>query len=237
MDDRLYLRTLRAGVDFGVGDGVARMMDNLLYLVGDRQTRECLVVDPAWDVPAVLAAAEGDGFTVVGALVTHWHPDHVGGNMMGHDVQGLPALLSARSVPVYVNEGDVDFVKLMTGLGDSDLRPVTNGHRVQVGAVEVECLHTPGHTRGSQCFRCGQALIAGDTLFLEGCGRTDLPGGDVEEMWRTLYERLLALPADLVLYPGHDYAKRPPAPLAEVRRTNSALQAPDLSTFRRLWRA
>jgi hydroxyacylglutathione hydrolase len=195
-----------------------------------------VVVDPAWDVPAILRAADTDGYTVVGALVSHWHPDHVGGPMMGHDVQGLAALLGARDVPVYVHTADVDFVKLMTGLGDAELRPVDSGHRVTVGAVEVECLHTPGHTRGSQCFRCGQALIAGDTLFLEGCGRTDLPGGDIDEMWRTLYERLLTLPADLVLYPGHDYAKLPPAALSEVRRTNSALQAPDLATFRRLWR-
>ena len=84
------------------------------------------------------------------------------------------------------------------------------------------------------CFRCGGALISGDTLFLEGCGRTDLPGGDIEEMWRTLYERLLTLPAELVLYPGHDYGKRPPTALADVRRTNTALQAPDYATFRRM---
>ena len=234
MDERLYLRQLAAGRDFAKGDPVATMMENFVYLVGDAVTREALVVDPAWDVPGVVAAANADGYRVTGALVTHWHPDHVGGAMMGHDVQGLAKLMEVNPVPVYVHSGDAELVQLMTGLSPSDLTLVSSGEKVKVGAVEVECLHTPGHTRGAMCFRCGQALISGDTLFLEGCGRTDLPGGDVEEMWRTLYERLLALPSDLVLYPGHDYGRGPPTPLGEVRRTNSALRSPDYATFRRL---
>jgi glyoxylase-like metal-dependent hydrolase (beta-lactamase superfamily II) len=233
-DDRLYLRQLAAGRDFGVGDPVAAMMENFVYLIGDTESRECLVVDPAWDVRGIVTAAEADGYRITGALVTHWHPDHVGGSMMGHDVEGLPALLEIAPCPIHVHEADAEFVQLMTGLSRSDLSTVSSGDRVRVGAVEVECLHTPGHTKGSQCFRCGQALVSGDTLFLEGCGRTDLPGGDVEEMWRTLYERLLALPADLVLYPGHDYGKGPPTPLEQVRRTNPALRAPDRETFLRM---
>ncbi|MEZ4239314.1 MAG: MBL fold metallo-hydrolase [Myxococcota bacterium] len=234
MDERLYLRQLAAGRDFAVGDPIARTMQNFVYLVGDRLTRECCAVDPAWDVRGIVAAAEADDMRVTGALVTHWHPDHVGGNMMGHDVQGLAAFLAVNPAPIWVHGEDAAMVKMMTGVSDSDLRTVSSGDRVRIGEVEVECLHTPGHTRGSQCFRCGQALVSGDTLFLDGCGRTDLPGGDVEEMWRTLHERLLALPGDLVLYPGHDYGHAPSAPLDEVRRTNGALQAPDYATFRRL---
>lgn len=235
MDDRLYLRTLSAGRDFAVGDPVAKMMDNLVYLVGDKLTRECVVVDAAWDVAGILDVVNREGYRLTGALVSHWHPDHVGGPMMGHDVDGLPQLLAQVSVPIYVHSGDVEFLKLMTGLSDSDLRPVSSADKVKVGEIEIECLHTPGHTKGSQCFRCGHALISGDTLFLEGCGRTDLPGGDIDEMWRTLYERILTLPNDLVLYPGHDYAKKPPAPLSEVRQSNAVLRAPDLATFRRMW--
>ena len=231
VDDRVFLRQLAAGRDFGVGDDVARQMQNFVYLIGDRQTRECLVVDPAFDVAGILAAAQADDYRVVGALVSHWHPDHVGGNLFGHDVQGLAQLLELSPCPIYVHEDDANWVKMMTGIGDSDLSRVSSGDRIAVGQIEVECLHTPGHTEGSQCFRCGQALVSGDTLFLEGCGRTDLPGGDVEQMWRTLYERLLALPADLVLYPGHDYGHQPSASLEEVRRTNPILQAPDYATF------
>jgi glyoxylase-like metal-dependent hydrolase (beta-lactamase superfamily II) len=233
MDDRLYLRQLAAGRDFAKADPVARQMQNFVYLVGDRQTRECLVVDPAWDVDGIVGAAASDGYAITGALVTHWHPDHVGGNLMGHDVQGLARLLAVAPCPIHVHAEDAMLVKVMSGVSDSDLHLVSSGDKVQVGAIEVECLHTPGHTAGSQCFRCDKALISGDTLFLEGCGRTDLPGGDVEEMWRTLYQRLMTLPGDLVLHPGHDYSHRPPAPLEEVRRTNAVLRAPDREAFLR----
>lgn len=226
-----YLRQLHAGHDFATTNPVARQMDNFVYLLGDPETRECLIVDPAWDVAGIVKQAQDDGMTIRGALVSHWHPDHTGGDLMGHDVEGLAKLKALMDVPIYVNEADVNWVRMMTGLAASDLVAVKDGHRVQVGSVEVECLHTPGHTEGSQCFRCGQALVSGDTLFLQGCGRTDLPGGNVEEMWHTLYERLLALPADLVLYPGHDYGDQPHAELGAVRATNAMLQAPDYATF------
>jgi hydroxyacylglutathione hydrolase len=98
--------------------------------------------------------------------------------------------------------------------------------------VEVELLHTPGHTPGSQCFRVADALVSGDTLFLQGCGRVDLPGGDPDEMYRTLSERLSTLPDDLVLLPGHAYGGES-APLGHVRKTNPSLQATSLQAFRR----
>jgi glyoxylase-like metal-dependent hydrolase (beta-lactamase superfamily II) len=234
MSTELYLRQLKGGRDFGVGDPVARMMENFVYLIGDPVARECLVVDPAWDVDGIVAAAEADGYRIVGALVSHWHPDHVGGPMMGHDVQGLDRLLTVHPVPIHVHRDDAQMVSAMTGVSRSDLVLHDSGDKVKAGEVEVECLHTPGHTKGSQCFRCGQALISGDTLFLQGCGRTDLPGGDVEEMWRTLTQRLLTLPKDLVLYPGHDYGDRPHATMEHVAATNPMLRAPDLSTFLRM---
>lgn len=231
MAGQLYLRQLAAGRDFGVGDPIASAMQNFVYLIGDTQTRECLVVDPAWDVAGIVGAAEADGYQITGALISHWHPDHVGGPLMGHQVEGLPRLLELAPCPIHVHAADVQFLKMMTAVSDSDLRPVSSGDRVKVGAIEVECLHTPGHTEGSQCFRCGGALISGDTLFLQGCGRTDFPGGDTEQMWRTLHERLMTLPDDLILYPGHDYGSAPHAPMGEVKQTNTMLQAPDYATF------
>ncbi len=231
MGDAVYLRQLKAGRDFGLGNPVATMMENFVYLVGDTIRRECLVVDPAWDVEGIVNVAEVEGYTITGALVSHWHPDHVGGSMMGHDVEGLARLLAVKPVPVHVHRADAELVRAMTGLSTSDLVLHDSGDKVAAGDVEVECLHTPGHTQGSQCFRCGKALISGDTLFLSGCGRTDLPGGDVEEMWRTLTTRLMTLPHDLILYPGHDYGAKPHASMGEVARTNPILQAPSLETF------
>ncbi len=234
MTDPVYFRQLKAGRDFGRGDPVAAQMENFIYLVGDREAGECLVVDPAWDVQGVLDRASEDGMRVVGALVTHWHPDHVGGPLFGHDVQGVQALLDRLDVPVYVHRRDLPWVARVTGVPPSALRAVDGGDVVRAGQVEVQCLHTPGHTEGSQCFRCAHRLIAGDTLFLQGCGRVDLPGADVDEMWRTLKHRLATIADEVELYPGHDYASKPHAPLGEVRRTNPVLHAPTLDLFRRM---
>jgi glyoxylase-like metal-dependent hydrolase (beta-lactamase superfamily II) len=206
-----------------------------VYLLGDRDTGRCVLVDPAWDVDGLLAIAEADGMAVEGALLSHWHPDHVGGPMYGHDVQGIARLLDrVADCRIWVHREDLPWVSELTGVAASALTAVEHGTEVRVGGVSVECLHTPGHTRGSQCFRCRNALVSGDTVFLDGCGRVDLPGGDVDEMYRTLSERLAALPGDLVLYPGHNYGSRRCAPLADVRRTNPMLAASGYEAFRAL---
>ena len=233
MGDGVFIRQLKAGRDFAKDDVVARQMANFVYLIGDESTRECLVVDPAWDVRGIVDAASEDGYRITGALVTHYHPDHVGGPLFGHSVQGLAELMALAPCKVHVNEHEAEGVRSLTGLSETDLVKHSGGDVVKVGDVEVECLHTPGHTPGSQCFRCGGALVSGDTLFLQGCGRVDLPGGDSEEMYRTLTRRLSKLPSDLVLYPGHDYASQPHAPLGEVRRTNPILNVPDIGTWQR----
>lgn len=234
MSDQVYLRQLEGGKDFAVGDPIATQMDNFVYLIGDTQARECLVVDPAWDVDGLVASAEADDMRIVGVLVTHYHPDHVGGAMYGHYVQGLARLMEINPCPVHVHADEAHGLKVVTGLADSDLVKVRSGDTVRAGEVEVTCLHTPGHTPGSQCFRCGDSLIAGDTLFLRGCGRVDLPGGDRDEMFRTLSQRLAKLPDHLQLFPGHNYGDKPSAPLSEVRATNPVLGIEDLTTWRRM---
>ena len=229
----LYLRQLLGGRDFGVADPRAAMMENFVYLIGDWATRECLVVDPAWGVREVLSVAEADGFKVVGALATHYHPDHVGGSMFGFTVEGLPTLMELCPCPVHANKHEVEGIARVTGLARGDIVAHESHDKVRVGSIEVELLHTPGHTPGSQCFCVGDALVSGDTLFLQGCGRVDLPGGDADEMYYTLTQRLAALPAHLTLYPGHAYGGHH-APLDDVRRENQYLQVRDLSTWRRL---
>ncbi len=229
---RLYLRQLLAGRDFAIGDAAAGQMQNFVYLIGDRDTGECLVVDPAWDVRDLVRVAAADDMTITGALATHYHPDHVGGTMFGFTVEGLPTLMEVNPCKVHVHKLEAAGVQQVTGLSKSDLVLHDSADVVKVGGVEVELLHTPGHTPGSQCFRVKDALVAGDTLFLQGCGRVDLPGGDPDEMYYTLTQRLASLPDDTVLFPGHAYGGEH-APMSVVRRTNPYLQIKDIETWRR----
>lgn len=221
--DRLYFRQLLSGRDFAQGDPMALQMVNFSYLVGDRDTGQAVVVDPAYDVAGLLAQAERDEVQVVGALATHHHPDHVGGSMMGYGVEGLAALLERVSVPVHAHRDEAALVTRVTGLEPSEVVAHHGGDRVRVGAIEIELLHTPGHTPGSQCFLVGGMLIAGDTLFLDGCGRTDLPGSDPAAMFESL-QRLAGLPEDTVVYPGHRYSVASAGTLASVKDTNMVLK-------------
>lgn len=210
-------------------------MANLAYLVGSRETKTCLVVDPAWSVDALLDRAEADGMRVVGALVTHYHQDHVGGALFGHEIEGLSRLLARAPVPIHVQASEAEGVRKVTGVSASDLVPHAGGDVIELGRVRVRMLHTPGHTPGSQCFLVEAGgpgrLVSGDTLFLGSCGRVDLPGGDPEAMYRSLHQVLGALPDETLLYPGHLYAAEPSSTLAEQKRTNPYLRAASLPRF------
>jgi len=219
VSERLYFRQLLSGRDFAVGDPMASQMVNHVYLVGDRATGEAVVVDPAYRVQDLLDVAEGDGMRVVGVLATHYHADHVGGSIMGHSLEGVKELLERVDVPVHVQRSEAEWVTKSTGLTQSELTLHDSGDRLEVGELTVELLHTPGHTPGSQCFLVGNRLVSGDTLFLEGCGRTDLPGSDPGQMWESL-QRLAALPDDVVVYPGHRYSLASSGTLAAVREGN-----------------
>ena len=121
-------------------------MQNFVYLVGSRTTREVAMVDPAWDIDELLERVDKLDLSLVAALVTHYHQDHVGGEMMGRDIQGLAELIAARDVKTYVNKHEADGLRKVTGLSESDLVKVDSGDRLRIGEVEVEFLHTPGHT-------------------------------------------------------------------------------------------
>jgi glyoxylase-like metal-dependent hydrolase (beta-lactamase superfamily II) len=233
MTDRLYFRQLLAGRDFAAGDMFAQQMRNFAYLIGDRETGDCVVVDPAYSAGELVDAVEADGMRLSGVLVTHHHPDHVGGSMMGFELNGLADLLERTSVPVHVNSLEADWVSSVTGIAGSELTTHQHGDVVKVGDIDIELLHTPGHTPGSQCFLLDGRLVAGDTLFLEGCGRTDFPGGDVDEMFRSL-QALAQLSGDPTVFPGHWYSQEPSATLSEVRRSNYVYRASNLDQWRML---
>lgn len=229
------MKQLLSGVDFAAHDPFAGQMVNFVTLVGDRVRGECLVVDPAWDVRGILAAVQKEGMTLVGVLATHYHPDHIGGDLFGHPVEGLAALKECVDVPVHVHRREAAGVRKMTGLSAGDLILHDGGEVVRVGEISIRLMHTPGHTPGSQCFLVeDRALVSGDTLFIQGCGRVDLPGGDPDEMYRTLTQRLAGLPDQVILYPGHHYGSQPTSTLAVERRTNPFLRAKNPADWRRL---
>ena len=171
----MYFRQLLSGRDFARGDMMARQMVNFVYLIGDRETGEAMAVDPAYAVQDLLDVLEADGMRLTGVLGTHFHPDHLGGEMGGWSLEGISTLLEKVQVPMHVQADEVPWVERTTGVGGADLVAHHSGEVVRVGQVGVELIHTPGHTPGSQCFLVDGRLVAGDTLFLEGCGRTDFP--------------------------------------------------------------
>ena len=230
-DDRLYFRQLLSGRDFAAGDVIATQMRNFAYLIGDRETGDAVVVDPAYAANDLVDALESDGMRLAGVLVTHHHPDHVGGTMMGFTLKGLAELMERQSVPIHVNTHEAQWVSRITGIPLSDLTAHEHGDKVAVGDVEIELLHTPGHTPGSQCFLLEGRLVAGDTLFLDGCGRTDFPGGNVDDMFRSL-RQLAALPGDPTVFPGHWYSADRSAPLEQVKRSNYVYRASNLDQWR-----
>jgi glyoxylase-like metal-dependent hydrolase (beta-lactamase superfamily II) len=231
--DRLYFRQLLSGRDFAVGDVVAQQMRNFAYLIGDRETGDAVVVDPAYAAGDLLDTLEADGMQLSGVLVTHHHPDHVGGEMMGFELKGLAELLERKSVPVHVNSKEALWVSRVTGIPESDLTAHEHGDKISIGDIEIELLHTPGHTPGSQCFLLDGRLVAGDTLFLDGCGRTDFPGGNVDDMFRSL-QQLAKLSGDPTVFPGHWYSQDPSASLSEVKRANYVYRASNLDQWRML---
>ncbi len=234
-DDRLYFRQLLSGRDFARQDPLARQMVNFAYLIGDRETGEAVAVDPAYDVGDLLDVLVTDGLRLTGVLATHYHADHCGGDIMGYSIEGVRDLLERDdgAVPIHVQRAESEWVKRSSGVSDSDLVLHESGDVVHVGSIPITLMHTPGHTPGSQCFVVDGRLVAGDTLFLDGCGRTDLPGSDPDAMYESLTQRLATVPDSTVLYPGHLYSREPSATMGETRQHNHVFRIPTLEQWRR----
>jgi hydroxyacylglutathione hydrolase len=206
-------------------------MQNFVYLIGDPETRSLAIVDPAWEPETLIEIAGRHGMEITHLLVTHFHPDHLGGRMMGMSIRGAQDLLAAGvKAKIYIHKEEAPYVGRVTDLSSSDLHPVEGGDTVEVGRIPIRFLHTPGHTPGSQCFLLDDALISGDTLFIGSCGRVDLPGSDPKKMYESL-KRLGELPEHTRLYPGHNYASQPSSTIGEQKRRNPFLRFDNLREF------
>jgi glyoxylase-like metal-dependent hydrolase (beta-lactamase superfamily II) len=217
----MYFRQLLSGRDFGQGNLVAHQFVNFAYLLGDRATGEAVIVDPAHDVQSLLAQLDADGMRLVGVLATHHHADHVGGELVpGLSISGVADLLEEFAVPVHIHEDERTLMEATSGVGSSDLRVHAHGDVLHVGAISIDVIHTPGHTPGSACFHTDSRLLTGDTLFADGCGHTEMPGGDPRAFYRSLHQRLAPLPDDTTIFPGHLRVTLASMTLGRNRRTN-----------------
>lgn len=223
MSEGIYLRQLEIGP-----------MANYVYLIGDPQTREAVIVDPAWDVPAILDILDQDDMKLVGALATHFHPDHIGGSMMGEQIPGVPDLLARRPVKIYVHKEEASYVKQVLGMETSDFIKVDGETTVDVGRIPVRIIHTPGHTPGSICFLVEGNLVSGDTLFIGACGRVDLPGASAEDLYYSLTTKLKKLPDETTLLPGHNYAAASTSTIANEKKTNPFMRFERVEDFLRM---
>ena len=186
-------------------------MENFVYLIHDHASNTAAIVDPAWEVGKMLDFAKNKDIKITDILLTHSHNDHVNGvqqTLEHYDAQ----VHLLKSEEKFSNNNSSHDILAKTNLSNPALHH--GGDQLKIGASVIDILHTPGHTPGSACYHIGNDLIAGDTLFVFGCGRCDLTGGDPELMFHTLKKMKTELPASTILHPGHNYA--PQAPTSDM---------------------
>lgn len=193
--------------------------DNFIYLVGDKATRTCAVVDPAWDADFILQEAERLGVDITHVLCTHSHFDHV---------NRVDALVERKDLPVHMLGEEIDF----SGFRSENLERHGPGDVLTIGKhLELTMIHTPGHTPGSTTYRIRDAIVTGDTLFVQGCGRCDFVGGDPAVMYETLKRLTESLPKNTRMYPGHNYGPVTVSTLDEELAENPYLRHQTVTDF------
>ena len=188
------------------------------YLVGDERTREAALIDPAGDFDRIFQAVEAHKLKVTKVINTHGHFDHTSGNDHVIKRTGAELLiheLEAKSLGSVMNR----FLSRATG-GRGSPKPVRllkDGDTIEIGSVSLKVIHTPGHTEGGICLYTKGNVFTGDTLFTEGMGRTDMPGGSHRKIMDSITRKILTLPDDTVIWPGHHYGRSPRSTVAEQK--------------------
>lgn len=196
-------------------------MENFVYLIGDTKTKHAAIVDPGWDAEAILKLARENGYQITDILISHTHFDHV---------NALSELLKETDAKVHVHKSEAQYLQKTAA---SNIHAVSAGDILELGNTKIQFIHTPGHTPGSQCFHVEDNLISGDTLFIKGCGRCDLPGGNPEQMYESLHQTLMKLKDETILYPGHNYAEKTSSTMGEEKKENPYLVKESLQEFLR----
>ncbi|HER45499.1 MAG TPA: MBL fold metallo-hydrolase [Thermoplasmatales archaeon] len=192
--------------------------DNFSYVVYCPVHRNAAVVDPGFDAARILQFLESKKLVLAYIILTHHHSDHTA------ETEHLKTLFSSSKVVASEEDGKKLPIKPDVVVNDES--------QLQLGTVQLDFLLTSGHTKGGICVIVDKkALLTGDTLFIGDCGRTDLPGGSLAEMFTSLHEKIMGLPDELLIYPGHDYGEKPFDTLGNQKRTNKTLRARNLKEF------
>lgn len=188
------------------------MGDNFSYIIADGKTGEAAVVDPSFNAEEITRVLKEKNLKLKYIIDTHGHMDHTAGNSQLKFDFGAK-IVAHRSSRIA-----------------KDLS-VDDGNRIELGEVAIRVLHTPGHTPDGICLLVDNKLLTGDTLFIGECGRTDLPGGSAEQLYRSLFDKLVRLDDSVEVYPGHDYGPKPHSTMGEQKKTNYVLEGRSLKDF------
>jgi glyoxylase-like metal-dependent hydrolase (beta-lactamase superfamily II) len=193
-------------------------MATFAYLVGDPVSRTALVVDPAADTGKILIAARGRDWTIIRIVNTHGHADHTAGNAAMIAATGAPLLIHRLDAERMRNLASRALCRVLGGkVSPPADRLLDEGDRLILGSETLTVLHTPGHTPGGICLYTPGHVITGDTLFVSGVGRTDLPGGSTGTLMKSIRKKIFTLPDDTVIWPGHDYGPTPHSTVAREK--------------------
>ena len=188
-------------------------MANFTYLIIDEEEKEIAIIDPSWDLDKIFEIIKRNSYRVKFIINTHTHFDHILGNEQ---------VLAITNCQIVQHENSMDRHDIA----------VKDGDRIRVGNIVIDILHTPGHSKDSICLIVDSKIIfTGDTLFVGNCGRIDLPGGNVNEMYDSLLRRIIKLNDELILYPGHNYGMKTVSTIGEEKNTNYVLAPRTLQEF------
>ena len=196
-------------------------MANFCYLIGDEGSKTCALIDPAFETDRILAEGQNLGYKITHIVNTHGHSDHTAGNRAIKTATGADLLIHALDAGRLGKVLHSTFSRVLGGKGSPGADVLLQDSDViQIGAVHLKVLHTPGHTPGSVCLYTEGHVFTGDTIFVGAVGRTDLPGGSMKQLVSSIHEKIYTLPGNTVVWPGHDYGPAPSSTVQQEKDTN-----------------
>ena len=188
-------------------------MKNLAYIISDNETKKTAIVDPAWEIEKILDITKRNNLNIIYIINTHSHSDHISGN------EEIIKQTNAKLISYYKSPRKPDI-------------PVSENDEITLGKTKMKFIHTPGHCPDSICIIIGNKILTGDTLFVGDCGRIDLPGGNIDELYTSLFTKIYKLDDKLEVYPGHDYGEKPFSTIEYEKKHNYVLEPRNLNEFR-----